>query len=100
MKVRLVIAVLALSLASRCSRSNSARTRFATTSFVWQVYPTPHFRISFYDREAVSLPKLASFAESAYDELARRLNYQSRSRSRFSRTRRTPSSSRPRLTLS
>ena len=44
--------------------------------FNWKVYPTPHFRISFYDRVEPSLPKVASFAESAYDELARRLNFQ------------------------
>lgn len=45
-------------------------------SFKWMVYPTPHFRISYYDRVEPSLPKLASFAESAYDELARKLNFQ------------------------
>lgn len=45
-------------------------------SFRWMVYATPHFRISFYDKVEPSLPKLASFAESAYDELARTLNFQ------------------------
>jgi hypothetical protein len=45
-------------------------------TFDWKVYETPHFRISFYDREQPVLEKLASFAESSYDELARRLNFQ------------------------
>ena len=45
-------------------------------SFRWMVYPTPHFRISFYAEVEPSLPKIASFAESAYDELARKLNFQ------------------------
>ncbi len=45
-------------------------------TFDWKVYETPHFRISFYPRVEPSLEKLASFAESSYDELARRLNYQ------------------------
>ncbi len=45
-------------------------------SFDWKVYETPHFRISYYDRVEPSLDEVASFAESAYDELARRLNFQ------------------------
>ncbi len=45
-------------------------------TFKWKVYPTPHFRISFYDRVEPALPKIASYAESAYDELARRFNFQ------------------------
>lgn len=44
--------------------------------FDWKVYETPHFRISFYDRVEPSLDEVASFAESAYDDLARRLNFQ------------------------
>jgi len=44
--------------------------------FDWKVYDTPHFQISFYDRVEPSLDEVASFAESAYDELARRLNFQ------------------------
>ena len=45
-------------------------------TFDWKVYETPHFRISYYDRAEPSLDEVASFAESAYDELARRLNFQ------------------------
>ncbi len=45
-------------------------------TFDWKVYETPHFRISYYDRTEPSLERVASFAESAYDELARRLNFQ------------------------
>ena len=44
--------------------------------FEWKVYETPHFRISYYDRSEPSLDEVASFAESAYDDLARRLNFQ------------------------
>jgi hypothetical protein len=76
MKVRLVTAVLLLALASTVVAQQFGKNKVRYDTFVWQVYPTPHFRISFYDRELSSLPKLASFAESAYDELARRLNYQ------------------------
>jgi hypothetical protein len=76
MKVRPVIAVLVLALASPAVAQQFGKNKVRYDTFPWAVYPTPHFRISFYDREATSLPKLASFAESAYDELARRLNYQ------------------------
>jgi hypothetical protein len=76
MKVRLVLAAVALSLASVALAQQFGKNKVRYDTFTWEVYPTPHFRISFYDRELTSLPKLASFAESAYDELARKLNYQ------------------------
>jgi Tol biopolymer transport system component len=44
--------------------------------FKWYTYDTPHFQISYYDRVEPSLERVASFAESAYDELARTLNFQ------------------------
>jgi Tol biopolymer transport system component len=76
MKVRLIVSVLALSLASSAPAQYFGKNKVRYDTFAWKVYPTPHFRISFYDRVEPSLPKLASFAESAYDELARKLNYQ------------------------
>ena len=44
--------------------------------FDWQTYKSTHFTIYFYDREQVSLQKVASYAESAYDEISRALNFQ------------------------
>jgi hypothetical protein len=44
--------------------------------FKWHLYDTPHFRISYYDRVEPKLETIASFAESSYDELARRFNFQ------------------------
>jgi hypothetical protein len=44
--------------------------------FVWYTYDTPHFRISYYDRTEPMLEKVASYAESAYDDIARKLNFQ------------------------
>jgi WD40-like Beta Propeller Repeat len=44
--------------------------------FDWQIYHSTHFAIYFYDRDAVSLQKVASYAESAYDEISRALNFQ------------------------
>jgi hypothetical protein len=44
--------------------------------FEWMTYDTPHFKISYYDRVEPALEKIASYAESAYDDIARQLNYQ------------------------
>ena len=45
-------------------------------TFEWHTYRTPHFVISYYDRVEPSLEKIASYAESSYDELAHKLNFQ------------------------
>ncbi len=44
--------------------------------FEWKIYSSTHFRIYHYGRGEAALPKVASMAESAYDDLSRRLNYQ------------------------
>ena len=44
--------------------------------FNWYTYDTPHFKISYYDRTVPMLEKVASYAESAYDDIARKLNFQ------------------------
>ncbi|HNX49076.1 MAG TPA: BamA/TamA family outer membrane protein [Thermoanaerobaculaceae bacterium] len=73
-----LVSILALTaLASLpASAQYFGKNKVRYDAFQWKVYPTPHFRISYYDRVEPSLPKLASFAESAYDELARKLNFQ------------------------
>jgi Tol biopolymer transport system component len=76
MKRALLALVLALLLAAPAAAQYFGKNKIRYDTFNWKVYPTPHFRISFYDRVEPSLPKLASFAESAYDDLARKLNFQ------------------------
>ena len=44
--------------------------------FDWKIYHSQHFDIYYYESEAQLLEKLASFAESAYDELSRAFDYQ------------------------
>ena len=44
--------------------------------FDWQIYHSQHFDVYYYESEAQLLEKLASFAESAYDELSRAFDYQ------------------------
>jgi hypothetical protein len=50
--------------------------KIAYEKFHWQIYRSTHFAIYFYDREQVSLQKVASYAESAYDDISRALNFQ------------------------
>jgi len=44
--------------------------------FKWNIYHSPHFDVYYYDEEEVLLQRVVSYAESAYDELSRRLDYQ------------------------
>jgi hypothetical protein len=77
MKRPLVLAVVAVLFAAPPGFSQGfGKNKVRYDRFQWKEYSTPHFRISYYDRVEPSLPKLASFAESAYDELARKLNFQ------------------------
>jgi Tol biopolymer transport system component len=45
-------------------------------TFDWSIYQSTHFDVYHYSREKGTLQKVVSMAESAYDELSRRLNYQ------------------------
>ena len=44
--------------------------------FDWKIYRSPHFNVHYYSAEEVSLQKVVSIAESAYDQLARGFNFQ------------------------
>ena len=44
--------------------------------FHWNIYHSTHFDIYFYDEEKPSLEKVVDMAESAYDDLSRKFNYQ------------------------
>jgi Tol biopolymer transport system component len=52
------------------------KNKIAYDRFDWKIYRSTHFTIYFYPSEQVSLAKVTSYAESAYDEISRALNYQ------------------------
>jgi hypothetical protein len=52
------------------------KNKISYRDFSWQIYHSPHFNVYFYSAEEGQLQKVVSFAESAYDELSRALNYQ------------------------
>jgi WD40-like Beta Propeller Repeat len=56
--------------------TNFGQNKIVYGKFDWQIYRSTHFQIYFYSSEKEALGKVASFAESAYDELSRDLNYQ------------------------
>lgn len=76
MRARIWLTALLVLWASAASAQYFGKNKVRYNTFQWKEYATPHFRISYYDRVEPQLEKIASFAESAYDELARRLNFQ------------------------
>jgi hypothetical protein len=44
--------------------------------FNWSIYHSTHFDVFFYDQEKDALQKVVDVAESAYDELSRKFNFQ------------------------
>jgi Tol biopolymer transport system component len=74
MRSKLVVLCLGVAALAQAQYFGKNKVRYDT--FTWKEFSTPHFRISFYDRVEPQLGKVASFAESAYDELARKLNFQ------------------------
>jgi WD40-like Beta Propeller Repeat len=52
------------------------KNKIAYDRFDWKIYRSTHFAIYFYGSEEVSLPKVTSYAESAYDDISRALNFQ------------------------
>jgi Tol biopolymer transport system component len=79
--------VLALALASPAAAFSQTiylenpdwafgQNKIAYDRFDWKTYKSTHFVIYYYEKEAGSLQKVASYAESAYDEISRDLNYQ------------------------
>ncbi len=52
------------------------QNKIAYDRFHWNIYHSTHFDIYFYDREKDALQKVVDVAESAYDELSRKFNFQ------------------------
>lgn len=44
--------------------------------FNWSIYHSPHFNVHYYSETEPLLPKVVSFAESAYDQISRDLDHQ------------------------
>jgi hypothetical protein len=69
-------AVLILAAALAREARPAGQNKIVYDRFDWQIYQSTHFDVFHYSRERQTLQKVVSMAESAYDELSRRLNYQ------------------------
>ncbi|MFP3939982.1 MAG: BamA/TamA family outer membrane protein [Thermoanaerobaculia bacterium] len=52
------------------------KNKITYDAFDWKIYHSPHFDLYYYEEEKELLPKIISFAESAYDRLSRQLDHQ------------------------
>lgn len=52
------------------------KNKIAYDNFDWKIYHSTHFDVYFYEEERPSLQKVVNFAESAYDDLSRKFNFQ------------------------
>ena len=59
----------------RLSSRTSARTRSGTTTFRWHIYTTDHFEIYYYPETEQHLERVASYAESAYQQISADLKH-------------------------
>ena len=78
MKKALVAGILLLCAAASRGQDEYGfgENKIAYDRFAWKTYRSTHFTIYFYDSERTSLQKVASYAESAYDDVSRQLNFQ------------------------
>jgi WD40 repeat protein len=70
-----LLAIAAL-VAAPASAQGFGKNKIAYHHFKWKIYHSPHFDVFYYDEEEALLQRVVSFAESAYDELSRRFDYQ------------------------
>ena len=71
---RIIVLLLALSAAPNLFAFG--QNKIVYDKFHWNIYHSTHFDIYFYDEERVALQKVVDTAESAYDDLSRKFNFQ------------------------
>jgi len=72
----LSLAPLAAQFGPDLTGAGFGKNKIQYRDFSWQIYHSPHFNLYYYRQEEPQLQKVVSFAESAYDELSRELNFQ------------------------
>ena len=76
MKKIAIALTLLLCAAVPASAQQFGKNKIVYDKFDWKIYRSTHFTIYFYESERHALAKVASYAESAYDDISRALNYQ------------------------
>lgn len=76
MKRPLAALLLAITFVFAAPAYPSGQNKIVYDKFHWNIYHSTHFDVFFYDEERPSLQKVVDNAESAYDDLSRKFNYQ------------------------
>ncbi|HVS03735.1 MAG TPA: BamA/TamA family outer membrane protein, partial [Thermoanaerobaculia bacterium] len=72
----LLLAAALGGLAAPLQAQGFGKNKIQYQDFDWHIYRSPHFDVYYYSEEEHLLQKVVSFAESAYDHLSRRFDYQ------------------------
>ena len=72
----LAAALLPLLMLPGTAEAQFGKNKIQYQEFDWKIYHSPHFDVYYYTAEEHLLERVVSFAESAYDELSRRFDYQ------------------------
>jgi hypothetical protein len=73
---KIAIALIVVLCAAAPAAAQFGKNKIAYDRFDWKIYRSTHFTLYFYETERSSLAKVTSYAESAYDEISRALNFQ------------------------
>ena len=76
MKKIAIALTLLLCAAGPALAQQFGKNKIVYDKFDWKIYRSTHFTIYFYESERHALAKVTSYAESAYDDISRALNYQ------------------------
>ena len=76
MKKTALALTLLLCAARARGQEGFGENKIVYDQFDWRTYRSTHFTVYFYEKERSSLQKVASYAESAYDDISRQLNFQ------------------------
>jgi len=74
--VKRFLAAAAFVIVATPAFAQFGQNKIVYDKFRWNVYHATHFDIYFYDEEKPSLQKVVDNAESAYDDLSRKFNFQ------------------------
>jgi len=73
---KIAIALTFVFCAAVPASAQFGKNKIAYDRFDWKIYRSTHFAVYFYDSERPALGKVTSYAESAYDDISRALNFQ------------------------
>ena len=73
---RIAALLLVVSIFAAVPAFPFGQNKIVYDKFHWNIYHSTHFDVYFYDEEKPSLQKVVDNAESAYDDLSRKFNYQ------------------------